>query len=99
MNNKPHLTRSRDILIERAHHYCRIKKFTSNIAKMFTARNQSLLSCKYLDIEKKLHAMDANKQMLKFCKLIQTQELNDDGSNLLTLEFKETKEKINVKSG
>lgn len=36
MLNKPNKpTKPYDILIERAHHYCKVKRFTENIATMF----------------------------------------------------------------
>lgn len=61
----------KDLLIEKAHHYCNVKRLTSNIAHMFTAKDPQLLQCKYLEIDKKLFPIDAHKKMLKFCKFVQ----------------------------
>lgn len=73
MLNKPNKpTKPYDILIERAHHYCKVKRFTENIATMFNQKNESLLCSKYLDIEKKMFLLDANKKMVKFCKFVQS---------------------------
>ena len=69
MLHKPAETVPHDqLLIERAYHYCRLSNFTKNLALMFTAKSDKLLTSKYLEIDKKLHQLEANKKMLKFCK-------------------------------
>ena len=80
------------LLIERAHHYCKITSFRENIATMFQKKSEQLLTCKYLEIDRKLHTMEAHKKMMKFCKTVQSYNCNCD-SDRMVFHVEESKEK------
>ena len=71
MNRKPAAATTKNLVIERGQHYCKIKDFVSNFANMYASENQDihdkLLLCKDLDIKKKMSQMEAHKKVLKFC--------------------------------
>lgn len=70
MVRRPLGTVSRDILIERNSHYCKVTHFLPNLAYLFKAKSGLLLCSKYLDVDKKVYFLQAHKKMLKFCKSI-----------------------------
>jgi hypothetical protein len=70
MVRKPPGTVTRDILIERNSHYCKVNHFLPNLAYLFKAQSELLLCSKYLDVDKKVYFLQAHKKMLKFCKSI-----------------------------
>ncbi len=70
MVRKPLGTVSRDILIERNSHYCKVTHFLPNLAHLFQTKSELLLCSKYLDVDKKVYFLQAHNKMLKFCKSI-----------------------------
>lgn len=70
MVRKPTGTITRDILIERNSHYCKVNHFLPNLAHLFKSQSELLLCSQYLDVDKKVHFLQAHKKMLKFCKSI-----------------------------
>jgi hypothetical protein len=47
-------TEPNEILIERSHHYCKIRNFTKQLGCMFIANSELLLQSKYLYVDKKV---------------------------------------------
>ena len=76
MHQQPAKTRPRDVLIERANHYCRMKDLKLKIGIMYAHKCEALLLSKHLEIDRKLYQLEAHRKMLKFCKMIQTHDLS-----------------------
>ena len=70
MTHIPPPTAARDILIERNSHYCKVNNFLPNLGHLFKEKDDLLLCCKHLNIDKKLNSLDAHKKMIKFCKIV-----------------------------
>jgi len=58
---------------------------------MFHKKSEQLLSCKYLEIDRKLHTLEAHKKMMKFCKTVQSYTCEGDDEKMV-FHVEESKE-------
>ena len=69
-----------------------MKDLKEKIGILFVNKCAALLTCKYLEVDRKLYQLEAHRKMLKFCKLIQTYDLQQQKKEAFDLE--ESKEHL-----
>jgi len=70
-------TGTKNILIERNYHYCKINAFTKQLSQLYVSpsKQEKLFMCKYYDIKKKMTLLETHKKMLKFCAYVKAQKV------------------------